>query len=93
MKAGKWPSGQPRSFSPTYSGKASAEDFVKSTVSYVVFAPHLEPLNFPHPEVFVAANPAVTMTCDGRARWPTAPPPFPSFPAAGWGQPALPGLL
>ena len=44
VKAGKWPSGQPRSFSPTYSGKASAEDFVKSTVSYVVFAPHLEPL-------------------------------------------------
>ena len=33
---------------------------------------------------------AVIVTCDGRARWPTAPPPFPSFSAAGWGQPALP---
>ena len=34
-----------------------------------------------------------TVRCAGRARWPTAPPPFPSFPAAGWGQPALPGLI
>ena len=46
VKAGTWPSGQPRSFSPTNSAKASAsvEDFLRSTVSYVVFAPHLEPL-------------------------------------------------
>ena len=41
MKAGKWPPGQPRLFS---SAKGSAQDFLKSTVSYVVFAPHLEPL-------------------------------------------------